>query len=78
MRLVNAGGKTGGRHVVAQNSPIHHLREERDLRDEFAHQMRDVFLTFRRKSLLIACSAAKRDDHNFSFWRGEASARAHA
>src|SRR6267378_1397128 len=36
-RLVDASGQACGRHVVTQDSPVHHLREEGRLRDKFAH-----------------------------------------
>ena len=73
--LVDAGDQAGGGHVVAQDSPIDDLGEESRLRNEFAHQVRNVFLTFRRKRLLVPRPAAERDDHDFSLLAG-ASARA--
>ena len=54
---------------MTQNSTIHDLGEKSGLRDEFAHQMRNVFLTLGRKCFLIACSTTEGDDHNFSFCR---------
>jgi hypothetical protein len=48
---------------VAQDSPIHHLREEGRLRDEFAHQVWDIFLSFGRKRFLVARATAERDDY---------------
>ena len=66
-RFIHAGRETRGRHVVAQNSAIHDLREEACLRDEFAHQVRNIFLAFGRECFLIAGTATKGDDHNFSF-----------
>ena len=64
--LVHPGDQAGGGHIVAEDSPIDHLSEEGRLRDEFAHQVRDVFLPLGRKRLLVARSAAERDDHYFS------------
>ena len=49
--LVNSGDQAGGRHVVAEDSPIDHLGKESRLRDEFAHQVRNVLL-----SLLVQTS----------------------
>src|SRR5579871_1953025 len=50
---------------MAQNSAIHHLREERRLRDQFAHELRNIFLTFGSKGFLIARPSPERDDYNF-------------
>jgi len=58
-RFVNAGGEAGRGDVVPQNAAIHHLREEARPRNKFAHQVRDVLLTFRRESLLITSAPAK-------------------
>ena len=66
------GGKAGGGDVVAQDSPVHDLREEGRLRNEFAHQVRNVLLTFRREGLLVARSAAESDHDNFPFSCGGA------
>src|ERR1039457_529234 len=46
-------------HIMAKNSVIHYLREERRLRNQFIHQMRNIFLSFRCEGLFIARSAAK-------------------
>src|SRR5437660_9038915 len=35
--LIYAGCQAGGCHVVAQDSAVHHLREEGGLGDEFTH-----------------------------------------
>src|SRR5205807_10173524 len=53
-----------GSNVVPEYSPVDHLGEKRRLRDELAHQVGNVFLTFRRKSLLIARPAAEGDHHH--------------
>ena len=68
--LVNTGDQAGGCHVVAQNSPVDHLGEKSRLRNQFAHQVRNILLAFRRKCLLIAGPAAERDDHHFSLFSG--------
>src|SRR5579864_4928436 len=65
-RFINASSQTRGRDVVAEDSTIDDLREKSGLRDEFAHQVRNVFLTLRRESLLIASTTAKRDHNDFS------------
>src|SRR5579863_9301839 len=65
-RLVRPGGETRRRDVVAQNSAIHYLREKRRLRNHLAHHVRDVFLSFRRKSLLISRAAAERNYDDFA------------
>ncbi len=51
---------------MPKNSSIDHLREESRLWNKFAHQMRNVFLTFGSERLLVACSAAEGDHYNFS------------
>src|SRR5689334_24558336 len=45
--LVNSGGKTCGRDIMPEDAPVHHLPKERRLRDEFPHQVGNVFLTLR-------------------------------
>ena len=65
--LVNPGDQAGGRHVVAKNSAIDHLGEERGLRNQFTHQVRNVLLTFGSERFLVARSTAESDDHDFSF-----------
>src|SRR5581483_1726236 len=65
--LVGSGCETGGRNVVPQNSLIDDLGEKGRLRNELAHQMRNIFLSFGRKRLLVPCTAAKSDDDNLSF-----------
>src|SRR5580692_1904804 len=64
--FIDAGRQAGSRYVVAQNSSIDDLCEEASLRDQFAHQMRDVLLPLEHESFLISSSAAKGDDHYFS------------
>src|SRR6266568_3943288 len=65
-RFVDTGSQAGGGDVVAEDSAIHNLREEGGLRDEFAHQVRDVFLTLRSEGFLVAGAAAEGDDDHFS------------
>src|SRR5207237_7128049 len=65
-RLIDTGCQTGSRHIVAQNSTIDDLCEESRLRDEFAHELRNVLLPFGRKRLLISGSTSKRDDYHLS------------
>ena len=65
-RFINAGRQAGSRYVVAQDSMIDHLRKETRLRDQVAHQVRDVFLPLDHEGFLIASSAAEGDDHYFS------------
>ena len=70
-RLVHAGSQARRRHIVAQNSLIHHLRKETGSRNEFTHEMRDIFLSLLHERFLIPSSAAEGDHHNFSLaaWR---------
>src|SRR5215472_3488186 len=70
--LVRAGGKASGGDVMPQDSAINHLGEEARLRNELAHEMRNVFLAFGRKVFLIASASAKSDDDNFSLLGGDA------
>ena len=42
-RFVAAGDNAGRGDIVAENAAIHHLGEERPLRDEFREQVREVF-----------------------------------
>src|SRR5215472_3157082 len=67
--FVGAGGKTRGRYVVTENAAVNNLSEESALRDELAHQVGNVFLTFRGESLLIASTTAEGDDYDFSLCR---------
>ena len=64
--FVDAGRQARGGHVMSENSAIYDLGKECRLRDEFANQVRDVFLAFRRECFLIPRAAAKSYDHNFS------------
>jgi hypothetical protein len=57
---------------VAEDSAIDYLSEESGLRDEFAHEVRDILLTLRSEGLLIARAAAKGDHYDFSFTDGNA------
>src|SRR5689334_375079 len=64
--LVHAGSQARRRHVVAQDSLIHHLRKETGTRNQFTHQMRDVLLSLLHERFLIPSAATKRDHDNFS------------
>src|ERR1700722_580101 len=75
-RFIDAGSQARGGNVVAEDSAVHDLCKERRLRDEVAHQMRNVDLTFGRESLLIPRSATERDHDYFSF-AGSYSAAGH-
>src|SRR6185437_11302115 len=66
--LVHPSDQAGGGDIMAEDSPVDHLSEEGRLRDEFAHQVRDVLLALGRKRLLVARPAPKRDHHHFSFF----------
>ncbi len=65
-RLVHAGSEARGRHIVAQNSLIHHLRKKTGSRNEFTHEMRDVLLSLLHERFLIPSSATEGDHHNLS------------
>src|SRR5882762_6148486 len=67
-RLIDTGGQACGRHIVTQNSAIHDLGEKGRLRDEFAHQVWDVLLTFRSERLLVPGAATKGDDDYLSLF----------
>src|SRR5215510_2606574 len=75
--LVNPGCQAGGGYVVPQNSTIHDLREKAGLRNQFAHELRDVLLAFGSKGLLIASPSTECDDHDFPlFQRGSGKSAA--
>src|SRR5580658_1712819 len=57
--FVYACGQAGCGNVVAENSAIHHLREESGLRDKFMKEVRNILLTFGRKRLFVARSSAE-------------------
>src|SRR5450755_1044075 len=67
-RLVYTGRQTCSRHVVAQYSLIHDLREETRLWSKLVKQIRDIFLAFDGECLLIASSSAKGNDDDFPFF----------
>src|SRR5207245_5470731 len=73
--LIYAGCQAGGCNVVAQDSAVHHLREEGGLGDEFAHQVRNVFLAFGSEGFLVACTTATGKHDNFALARRDASSR---
>ena len=68
--FIYAGCDTCGGHVVAKDSSVHDLREKSGLRNEFANQVRDVFLPFRREGFLISRAASESDDDYFPLLRG--------
>src|SRR5205085_1798469 len=74
-RLVDAGGEAGGGDVVAKDSAIHHLSEEGGLRDQFPHQVGDIFLAFRGEGFLIARTATEGDDDDLALFRGDYRSR---
>src|SRR5581483_1042294 len=57
--FVGAGCETGCSNVMTKNSTIDHLREKARLRNQFAHEVRDVSLPFRCEGLLIARTSAE-------------------
>lgn len=59
--------------IAAQNSTIHNLGEERRLRDQLLHQVRNVFLSLRCKGLFIPGSATKSDHDGLLSFRQECS-----
>src|SRR5437879_8338350 len=65
-RFINAGRQAGSCNVVAQDSAIHDLGKEAGLRDQVAHQVRDIFLPFQHERFLIASSATEGDHHYLS------------
>ena len=64
--FIDASRQAGGRDVMAQDSAVHHLREEGGLGDEFAHQVRNVFLAFGSEGFLVACTTAKGNHDHFA------------
>src|SRR4029077_6889270 len=63
--FVYPGRQTGSRDIVAENSVIYNLSEKSRLRNEFAHQVRNILLSLRRKRLLTAGPSAEGDHYNF-------------
>jgi hypothetical protein len=57
---------------VTEDSTIHHVGEKGRLRNELAHEVRDVFLPFQSERFLISRTAAKRDNDYFSLVGSEA------
>src|SRR5690242_20883152 len=57
--FVDASREAGSCDVMPKNSAIHYLREERRLRDELTHQVRNVFLAFRSEGFLVTRAATK-------------------
>src|SRR5438477_2336969 len=70
--FIDASRQAGGGDVMAQDSAVHHLREEGGLGDEFAHQVRNVLLAFGSEGFLVARAAAEGDHDYFSFARRDA------
>src|SRR5258708_3935285 len=70
--LIDASCQAGGGYVVAEDSAIHNLSEKGRLRNEFAHEVGNVFLTLGSESFLIARAAAEGDHYYFSFADGDA------
>jgi hypothetical protein len=60
--LVATGDNARGCDVVTENAAVHHLSEERPLRDEFGQKVWNVLLAFEREGFLIARTAAEGDD----------------
>src|SRR5581483_9135817 len=65
-RFVSSGRQTRRGHVVAQNSLVHNLREERRPWDPIPQQVRHVFLPFRSERFVFARTTAKGDPNTFS------------
>src|SRR5438270_12794443 len=74
-RFVSAGGEAGSGHVMAKNSAIDDLCEKARLRNKFAHQVGDIFLTLGSKGFLIARAAAEGDDNDFAVFLKNAGPR---
>ena len=70
-RFVDAGGEAGGSDVVAEDAAIDDLCKECGLRNQFADEVRNIFLAFWRERFLIAGPAAKGDDYDLSFFGSE-------
>src|ERR1700722_1710254 len=65
--LVDSRSQACSSDIVAEDAPIPHVREECRLRNQFAHQVRNVRPTLRRESLLVTRATAESDYHYFSF-----------
>src|SRR5580693_4763810 len=76
--FVDSSGEAGGGDVVAKNSAVYNLREEGGLRNQFLHQVRDILLTFRRESFLVARTSSEGDDDHFPFLLGNACPGQHS
>src|SRR6201994_1363870 len=61
-RLVPTRDDASSSDVMPKDAAVHHLGEERSLRDELIQKMRDVLLAFDGEGLLITRSASKGDD----------------
>src|SRR4029077_13676638 len=68
--FVYAGRQTGSRDIVAEDSVIYNLREKSRLRSEFAHRVRNIFLSLRRERLLIAGPTAEGNHYDFLLGMG--------
>ncbi len=73
--FIDASGKAGGGHIVAEDAAIDDLREERGLRNEFADQVRNIFLTFGSEGFLVARSATEGYDDDFAFFGSESGVK---
>ena len=62
-RFVDAGRQTRRSHVVSKNALVRDMREKARLGSHFIQHVRDVFLAFRSKGLLVSGAAAE-GDHN--------------
>ena len=54
---------------MAEDSSVDQLREESSLRNELAHQVRDILLTFGRKCLLVSRTAPEGDHYDLALVR---------
>src|SRR6266404_3661827 len=59
--------EAGGRDIVAKNPAIHNLCEKSRLRDQLAHELRDIFLPLRSEGFLVAGAASKSDYYDLLF-----------
>ena len=55
---------------MPEDALVHHVGEERRLRHKLMQQMRDVFLSIRHESFIVARAASERHNHSFTIFRG--------